>query len=40
MCTIRFIGLDVHKDTIVISVADAGNAETKVEFLISVESSV
>ena len=30
MSTIRFIGLDVHKDTIVMSVADAGNAEAKV----------
>ena len=27
MSAIRFIGLDVRKDTIVMSVADAGNAE-------------
>lgn len=30
MSTIRFIGLDVHKETIVMSVADAGNAEATV----------
>jgi len=29
MSTIRFIGLDVHKDSIVMSVADAGNAEAR-----------
>lgn len=30
MSTIRFVGLDVHKDTIVMSVADSGNAEAAV----------
>jgi transposase len=30
MSTIRFIGLDVHKDTIVMSVAETGNAEALV----------
>lgn len=30
MSTIRFVGLDVHKDTIVMSVAETGNAEAVV----------
>lgn len=30
MSTIRFVGLDVYKDTIVMSVAETGNAEAVV----------
>lgn len=30
MSTIRFIGLDVHKDSVVMSVAETGAAEAKV----------
>jgi transposase len=30
MGNVRYVGLDVHKDSIVMSVAEAGNAEAKV----------
>jgi hypothetical protein len=30
MSNVRYVGLDVHKDSIVISVAESGNAEAKV----------